>query len=192
MSTKTELTGLVGEDEARRLLETVDWLDESLKLKGVAYKAQTGLDELLEGLSEAELEDLYVQVGKLLKKRDTTAIDTEGKKSRKILLTYEPGKAEKSVEAEFHPSANVILAQSGSESVDLINRHNKAQKNLAPKSAMDRSCAEGIERIMRERGLSVRTTKGRPGRFGGPNFEMTQENIEGIAEIMAWRKAHGG
>ena len=175
MSTKTELTGLVGEDEARRLLETVDWLDEALKLKGVAYKA-ADLDRLLAGLSEADLQRLYARIGKILAGPQSQATDTEGRKVIKLLGPK--------------PTKQPALSRSFEAGIADIeaDRTGVAQKNLAAKTAMDRDFDEGMLEIAKARGMVIRQTKGRPGRFGGPDFEITAKNIAGIREILEWRQ----
>ena len=177
MSKIDELVALMGSREAAEdLLKSADWLTNSLVEKGVAYKA-ADLDKLLAGLSEADLQRLYARIGKLLKGPQSRVSDTEGKKIIKLLGPK--------------PTKQPALSRNFQEGLQDIEaaRAGVAQKNLGAKTALDLSFDEGMLAIARERGLSVRVTKGRKGRFSKfPPFEMTTENIQGIAEIMAWRQ----
>lgn len=106
MSTKTELAGLIGEEMAEKPLQETEWLSEALMLKGITFKS---VDDIpLENLSVDELKALWVEIEQLLKKRRS-----EGKK---IILTYDPERAEKSA-VYVHP-----LARNCSEGIEAIAR----------------------------------------------------------------------
>lgn len=134
MSTKSELIHLVGEDEARQLLEEVDWLDDSLVQVGVKFKAVSDeLDAELERLSPDQLRALQREVERELRKRQ----------AKKIKLVYRPGPT------LVQRTAKEILAQTGSESVEAIQDHRQAVKERAKivKSPLEISFKEGLKRI---------------------------------------------
>ena len=175
MSTLAELSALIGEDEARRFLEaTKDWSDELVEA-GVKFKDFEALDAEFESLSEIELTRLYTKIGKLLAGPQGRVTDTGGKVIKLLgpKSTKQPALS-RSFEAGL---ADIEAARRGT-----------AEKTFATKTALDLTFDEGMLAIARERGLSVRVTKGKKGRFGGPDFEMTQENIAGIREIMRYRE----
>lgn len=179
MSKISELIQIIGsEEQARAILEaTKDWSDELVEV-GVKFKS-ADLDALLEGLSRDELKALYVEIGKLIKRRSghTTISDTEGKKI--IKLIYEPTKAEKSY---VHP-----LAKSCEEGISAIEQQRLATKQKGRElGAMSRSFQEGLEAIEAER-VNVRQHKG-AGRWSNPPIEMS--GPESIQAILEWRKQH--
>jgi len=187
MSRKQDLIDILGSEEAETILASLGAEEKTKALVelGIAYKGQTDLDALLEGLSRDELKELYVEIGRMLKKPTARIFDTEGKKVIKLIYKPDQEYAEKSAAPYVHP-----LARSCADGIEVINQQRMETKQKAQQTtALGRSFQEGIEEIERSRGLNIRQTKGKGGNWSRPNFELTAEGIEAILAYREKEKA---
>lgn len=141
MSRARDIAHLFGGDvaEARKWLDGISWLDEDDKT-AAAIKLKSIEDAELEKLTRDELKELYVAIGKLLKKPTAQATAVSGKV---IKLTYKskykslPGR-----------TAREILNSTVSQDIEVIEGQRTEEKKKARyHSALELSCEGGIAKI---------------------------------------------